>query len=142
MGNRDTTTHSKHPKTTHGYYAALGTDYDPVALEEVHQQLEAEFSPQSYIARFMINQLAIDIVRLGRLQRFDADAIKEELNPPTYSDPLSHDPFTCKTVIDEGAKSPLTEAYLKKVDPIHSRHESAILNRILRIFDVIRATQP
>ena len=142
MGNRDTATQPKHARTTHGYFASLKTEYDPVALEEVHQELRTEFSPQTYIAKFMIKQLAIDIVRLGRLQRFDADALREELNPPTYFDPLSLDALSDRQMVDAGNKSPITDQYLKKVDPIHSRHENSIFNRILRILNVIQSTQP
>lgn len=124
---------------SHGYYAALTTQYDPIAAEDVASALKAEFSPKTYIDVFLIDQLALNMIRLGRLQRFDADALREELNPPKYFDPLSLDDLSGRTMISEGNKSPVSEKYLKKVDSIYSRHEGALFNRILRILEVVRA---
>jgi hypothetical protein len=127
------------PCFSHGYYAALTTQYDPIAAADVTAALKSEFSPKTYIDVFLIDQLALNMVRLARLQRFDADALREELNPPIYFDPLSIDDFSDRKVLSEGDKSPVSDNYLKKVDPIYSRHESAIFNRILRIMEVLRA---
>ena len=128
-------------KTKHGYFASLKTEYDGIDLDAVYRDLVAEFKPSTYTARILIRQLTVDTVRLMRMQRFEAEALREELNPPKYFDPLDTLTSADRQLVHEGEKAKVSEAYLKKIDPIYSRHENAVFNRIIKVLEIIKANQ-
>ena len=76
-----------------------------------------------------------------RMQRFEAEALREELNPPKYFDPLDTLTSADRQLVHEGEKAKVSEAYLKKIDPIYSRHENAVFNRIIKVLEIIKANQ-
>ncbi|MBM4252750.1 MAG: hypothetical protein FJ146_12315 [Deltaproteobacteria bacterium] len=132
---------SPQQKPKHSYFAGLKTEYDALELEDVYQELEGEFSPATFTGRVLLQQLSLDIVRLGRLQRYEAEALREELNPRRYFDAAEFAADCSRIVMEEGVKAQVSENFLKKVDLIYTRYETNVFNRILRLLEILKALQ-
>ena len=141
MGQRDNKNNRPSARTKHGYFTPLETEYDAISLDEVYAELDAEFKPSTFTARLLVRQLTMDTARLTRLQKFEAEVLREELNPPKYFDPLEIMLSADRPLVHEGEKARISEAFLKKVDPIYSRHENTVFNRIIRILEIIKASK-
>src|SRR3989338_8695186 len=100
---------------THGFFAHLTTGFDGADFDAVYAELEAEFQPASFSTKILLRQLCIDIVRLTRLQRFEAEALREELDPPQFVDPMGFDDSFKPQLVHQGQKSQISPTFLEKV---------------------------
>ena len=79
------TTSTRTNATTHGLLAAGITELDDAeGYRVILQELEQETNPVGTIETFLVESIAVEMVRLRRARRLEAQHINGALDPPTY----------------------------------------------------------
>jgi hypothetical protein len=79
------TTSTQNNATKHGLLAAGITELDDAeGYRLILQELERETNPAGPIEMFLVESIAVEMVRLRRARRLEAQHINGALDPPTY----------------------------------------------------------
>lgn len=125
----------------HGVLAHCSTKYDLIDLEDVYSELAGEFGDTSPSRCFLIQQLALTILRLARCSRAETEIIREALNPKIVKvrNPMILD-FSRVEVISEGEPTTIPYDKLEQLELIYGRYEAVLLRRALKLIDALKRT--
>jgi hypothetical protein len=126
--------------TKHGLLAEGISELDDAKEYQILlTNLQKEKAPVGLVETMLVKSIALDITRLGRARRLEAEYITAELNPPTYSSLL---PDLCEpTVVDPGIPPAIGfEGGQRRVN-VYQRYETTFLNRILRLLHELERLQ-
>ena len=126
----------------------FATNYDPVSVKEVFDRLIQEHGDGTPLREMVIQQLAVTFVRLNRCARYEAETIREALNPPRYETVVIEEPTlnidldcfgkTETRLAHEGEKALLGGDTIAKLQALTSRHESQLFSRLMSLLAALR----
>lgn len=118
---------TRYNATKHGLLSKGVTELDNHDdYEETIRYLTIVYCPLGPVERFLIERVALDIVRAQRIARLEAEYISGMSNRATAS--TSATPDRCTPMIDPM----MMKEYLGPLLGILQRYDSAIMNRLLR----------
>jgi hypothetical protein len=127
----------------HGLLAKGITELDdPEAYTELLQRLNDAQQPVGDIESFLVERIALAIVRLRRIARMEAEYIRGELHPEVrgksslerYKD--EHEP-----VLDAGLPAPMSATSVEALSANFQRYESAMENKLYRAMNELERLQ-
>jgi hypothetical protein len=127
------TTSTRFNATKHGLLAHGITELD--SAEEYRNTLRR--LNQTYVAEletFLLERMALNMIRLRRSRRLEAEYITDILNPPIYDetqDPLRMQSFKVP-VIDPGLPAPVSSEDFEPLVNTFQRYETALENKLFR----------
>src|SRR6266852_4300712 len=119
--------------TKHGLLAAGITELDDA--NEYRNTLRG--LDQAYVAeleKFLLERIALNMIRLRRSGRLEAEYITAILNPPVYGeaqDPLGMPSFE-RPLIDPGLPAPVSSEKLEPLVNTFQRYDTALENKVFR----------
>ena len=141
--NRSNGQKSRGPKNTngtrynarkHGLLAAGLTELDKVE-RNLLRTLMAELKPVGQIENILVQSAALEIIRLSRARRLEAEYITSLLNPPGDLG-ISFD-----EVFNPGKPAAISAESAQRLVNIFQRYESVIFNRFLRTLHELERRQ-
>jgi hypothetical protein len=118
---------------THGLYARTLTDLDD--REEYGlslARLNAEHNPVGELECFLVESIAMNMMRMRRAWRMEADYITDQLHPAkTAHSPEDLIEMTCE-IIDPGQPAPLKKHMVEPLVTTFQRQQTSIANEISR----------
>jgi len=130
--------------TKHGLLAMGITELDDAEdYRALLNNLRAEKAPVGIVETQHVESIALDIVRLRRARRLEAEYITGELNPPIHApSPLGHDlKLFQHVVLDPGLPAALSFDSAQRLVTIYQRYETTISLRLSRTFDQLERLQ-
>jgi hypothetical protein len=132
---------SKMNAIKHGILNQCLTPYDNIDLEDIYNQFATEFGDETPSRRFLIQQLALTILRLHRCVRAETELLREALDPVvTKEEHLMNfdiNPVTI-TVIHEGDPATISAEELNKFSLIYDRYEPKFFSRAVRLISILQ----
>jgi hypothetical protein len=122
--------------TKHGLLAVGITELDDAeGYRALLNNLREEKAPVGTVETLLIEAIALDMVRLRRARRLDAEYITGELNPPIQGPGLFGDDTKLfqGTLIDPGLPALMSSESAQRLVSVFQRYESTFLFRILRL---------
>ena len=123
----------------HGLTSMMLTDLDdPRKLTRLRAKLRQEFQPQGTLESFLVERIAVTLVRCERATGLESQRIQAHLHPPKYGSSLLARRFAELTsdsacpVLDPGLPAPLTDDTVRNLHEIYGRYEVSIENRLFR----------
>jgi hypothetical protein len=141
-GPKDTTS-TRFNATKHGLLARGITELDDAeSYRAILDNLRREKAPVGTLETALVESLALEIARLPRARRLEAEYITAVLNPPILkSQALPVDLFFEPTVIDPGLPAAIHADCMAKLVSLYQRYETAIHNRIFRLIHELERLQ-
>ena len=136
-GPNDTTS-TRYNAVKHGLLAEGVTELDnPEKYHELCSQLEAALRPVGDIEKFLVKRIALNMVRLNRAARLEAEFITHILNPPeTKIEGGSHaqldEAMGRRVVLDPGLPARLSIIAIDGLAGKFQRYETALDNKLFR----------
>jgi hypothetical protein len=132
----DNTSSSKLNAVRHGLLSKGLTQMDDCeTYHAVLAELERAKSPVGSIEKFLVQTIALDMVKLPRAQRCEAEYLTGVLNQPTYEDDLANDLrtlFPQRRMLDPGIPATLTTEVIQHLVHTYDRYQTSIVNRFVR----------
>jgi hypothetical protein len=131
--------------TTHGVLSHCTTKYDLLDIGQLYTEFAEEFGETSPSRKFLIQQLALTVLRLTRCARAETELLREALNPRItevhggFETGIS---FGHTVVISEGEPATITSEALEKFALIYERYEPKLVSRFLRIIGFLKENTP
>jgi hypothetical protein len=131
-GPKDTTS-TRFNATRHGLLAIGITEHDDVeGCRDVLRNLTQEKNPVGPVEKFLVEAMALDMMRCRRARRIEAECITGELHPPTITPGFSQImDFDGPTVSDPGIPAPIGFKSVQHLVTLQ-RYESTFSNRVVR----------
>lgn len=133
---------TKYNALKHGILAHAVTDYDIIDLDELYQSLTQVFSDDCPYSQFLIQQLALSILRLSRCSRAETEFLLEILDPKQIevNEPFGDLNILKPTieVIHEGSPATVSDGAWKRFSMIYDRYEPRFFNRALKLFQALQ----
>lgn len=129
---------SKYNAQKHGILRSSITDYEQDFYPSILEELEADYQPQGVIEQILLERIAINYLKLFRVQKAETEFMKSKLHPrrtrteggitlPKYEDLVG------KTiVIDEGYFPVVSNDSIQVIMDTYGRYETTIENRFYR----------
>jgi hypothetical protein len=119
---------------------------DPDVYRDLLARLTAELRPVGVIETFISEGIALDIVRILRVRRLEAEAITASLNPPITKteggiDLDIQDMIGTTVVLDPGLPASLPSEVVERLADGFARYETMTANRLLRAVKELRQMQ-
>ena len=132
---------TRYNATKHGLLAQGVTELDNAAsYQELRQELLNEIAPVGPMETFLVETIALEMVRLRRARELEARFLTAVLNPPTReSDCLLGD--LGEEIIDPGLPAPVDERSAEKLVNTFQRYESTFLARLFRTLHELERLQ-
>ena len=130
------TTSTRFNATKHGLLAVGITELeDAEGYRSILNNLREEKAPVGMVETQLIEAIALDMVRLRRARRLEAEYITGELNPPIQGPGLFDDDTKLfqGTLIDPGLPALMSSDSAQRLVSVFQRYESTFLFRILRL---------
>ncbi len=123
----------------HGILATHMTEFDVLNIVEVYNDLASEFGDDTPSRCFIIQQLALTVVRLSRCARAETELLREALNPRvTRVECLLDISLETTVVVSEGSPATLSVERLQQFSLIHERYEPRLVARFLRLVEALK----
>jgi hypothetical protein len=138
------TTSTRFNATKHGLLAQGITELDDAdSYHALLSNLRQERAPVGPFEELLVESIALEIVRLARARRFEAEYITAELNPPIHDNSPFGDELTLLQgpMLDPGLPAAMSSDSTQRLVSIFQRYESIFLNRILRFFHELERLQ-
>ena len=142
------TTSTRYNAAKHGLLAQGVTELDDAdAYRHLLASLTAEYRPVGPIETFLVESIALDMLRIRRARRLEADHITAALNPPiterTSNDitKLLAELEDTEKIVDPGLPASLSAATVCELADGFSRYETMIENRLYRALNQLRFIQ-
>jgi hypothetical protein len=130
------TTSTRFNATKHGLSAAGITELDNAAgYRATLKALRQEKAPIGEIENFLVDSIALDMVRSRRARRCEAQFITSELNPPECGGPDPLADFNLQLlapIVDPGLPASIRSGTMKLIVSDYQRHETRYLNQFFR----------
>lgn len=97
--------------------------------------------PEGDIEAFLVERIALAMVRLRRIARMEAEYIRGELHPPVLNESLDMDDLYKPRVIDPGLPAPMSGKSVEALAGTFQRYESAIENKLCRAMNQLERLQ-
>jgi hypothetical protein len=134
------TTSTRFNATKHGLLALGITELDDAeGYRNTLSGLEKEFNPVGLIEMFLVESAAVEMVRLRRARRLEAEYITEVLNPPIESGPMCELPSLFH--VDPGLPALMKLPSVQALVSVHQRYESPIVHRLFRTLHELERLQ-
>ena len=107
------------------------------------RDLNREKNPQGPVETFLVESAALDMVRLRRARRLEAEYITEALNPPIHApSPLENlDQFNVRPLVDPGLPATMHYQGVQRLVNTFQRYETAIALRLSRTLHELERVQ-
>jgi hypothetical protein len=143
-GPKDTTS-TRYNAAKHGLLAQGITELDDAeAYTALLQRLNEAHRPAGDIETFLVERIALAMVRLRRIARMEAEYITGVLNPPVRGKPLlggDSDELLNGPVIDPGLPAPMSGHSVEALAGTFQRYESAMENKLYRAMNQLERLQ-
>jgi hypothetical protein len=123
----------------HGLTSMMLTDLDDRRkLGRLRAKLKQELQPQGTLESFLVDRIAVSLVRCERATGLESQRIQAHLHPPKYGRSFLERRFAELTgdsvcpVLDPGLPAPLTDDTVRNLHEIYGRYEVSIENRLFR----------
>ena len=134
------TTSTRFNATKHGLLAAGITELDDSnGYRAVLNNLREEKTPVGTVEAVFVESVALDIVRLRRARRFEAEYITDELNPPIHEAELC-DLLIDGQMLDPGLPATISFKAIQQLVTLQ-RYESTFANRLFRTLHELERSQ-
>jgi hypothetical protein len=130
--------------TKHGLLSAGISELDDAeGYRAVLRDLNREKDPQGPVETFLVESAALDMVRLRRARRLEAEYITEALNPPIHEPgPLGNlDQFDVGPLVDPGLPATMHYQGVQRLVNTFQRYETAIALRLSRTLHELERVQ-
>ena len=141
------TTSTRFNACKHGLLSAGITELDDAeGYRAVLRDLNREKDPQGPLETFLVESAALDMVRLRRARRLEAEYITETLNPPIHG-PGSPGPlgnlgqFDVGPLVDPGLPATMHYHGVQRLVNTFQRYETAIALRLSRTLHELERVQ-
>ena len=128
-------TRTKLSALSHGLLAIGITQLDDLkAYRKLVRELKEQMNPVGALENFLLEAVALDLVRWPRARRFESQYITEILNPTKHErDPLGEvlSDFQGR-VVDPGMPAALKPAAIQMLVTVYQRYETCFANRLFR----------
>jgi hypothetical protein len=126
------TTSTRTNATKHGLLAAGITELDDAeGYRVILQELEQETNPVGTIESFLVESIAVELVRLRRARRLEAQHINGALDPSTYKTVVRTSSMH-RPQIDPGLPARLRLEHIYPLVKLFQRYEATIQSRFFR----------
>jgi len=126
------TTSTRTNATKHGLLAAGITELDDAeGYRVILQELEQETSPVGTIETFLVESIAVELVRLRRARRLEAQHINGALDPPTNKTVVRTSSMH-RPQIDPGLPARMRLEHIYPLVKLFQRYEATIQSRFFR----------
>ena len=141
-GPKDTTS-TRFNATKHGLLAEGITELDHAAgYHALLNNLREEKAPVGMVETLLVESVALDMVRLRRARRLEAEYITAELNPPTLEASVFGLPDLSEpTILDPGLPAAISSESAQRLVNVFQRYESTFVIRILRLLHELERLQ-
>jgi hypothetical protein len=134
------TTSTRFNATKHGLLAVGITELDDAeGYRNTLSGLEKQLNPVGLIEVFLVESAAVEMVRLRRARRLEAEYITEILNPPIESGPMCDLPSLFH--VDPGLPALMKLQSVQPLVSVFQRYESTIAHRLFRILHELERLQ-
>jgi len=124
----------------HGLLAKGITELDDSeAYESLLQRLTDAYRPVGDLEEFYLQRIALDIMRLRRAARLEAEYITGEIHPPVMTEGIQN-PFAA-TITDPGLPPPVSALGAINLVSGFQRYETTIENRLYRAINQLERLQ-
>ncbi|MGO9576252.1 MAG: hypothetical protein ACLPTQ_18220, partial [Terriglobales bacterium] len=129
--------------TKHGLLAMGITELDDAeGCRALLDDLRKEKAPVGVVETLLVESVALDMIRLRRARRLEAEYIIGELNPPTIQAFLFDLPDLSKpTILDPGLPAVIGFESGQRLVNVFQRYETTFVTRILRLLHELERLQ-
>ena len=138
------TTSTRFNETKHGLLALGVTELDEAeGYRATLSDLMQEWNPVGTVEIFLVEAMALDMIRWRRSRRLEAEYITGVLNPPLYE----NDPAADLTrsfqgrVLDPGLPAPISAGCVQNLVSTFQRYETFFANRLFRTLHELERIQ-
>lgn len=138
---------SRYNAQTHGILRIALTDYEKEFYSNILDDLLLENEPQGIIEEILIERIAVNYMKLFRVQKAEAEFMKSKLNPLItkteggYSFEVDELLAGKTVVIKEGYYPTITSDNVQTIMDIYGRYETTIENRLFRALHELERAQ-
>jgi len=133
------TTSTRTNATKHGLLSAGVTALDDAeGYSTMLRDLVKETNPVGRIEEFLVESVAVEMVKLCRAWRLEGEHITSVLNPPIYKAVV---PASSHYPIDPGLPAAMNLESVQPLVSVFQRYEGTILQRLLRILHELERLQ-
>jgi hypothetical protein len=130
----------------HGILRASITEYEQEFYAGILKDLEEDYQPQSVIEQILLERLAINYLKLFRVQKAETEFMKAHLNPSEYRTEggidYNMEEYIGKTVLVKEGYSPVVkEEQIQVLMNTFGRYETTIENRLFRTLHELERAQ-
>lgn len=138
------TTSTRFNATKHGLLSAVITELDNAeGYCDALRDLINEKDPYGIVETFLVECAALDMIRLRRARRLEAEFITEALNPPIYEpNPLENfGQFEVSPLVDPGLPATMPYASVQRLVSTFQRYEASIALKLFRSLHELERVQ-
>lgn len=123
---------SRYNALTHGILRISITEYEQGFYSKILDDLQIEYEPKSVIEQMIIERIAVNYMKLFRVQKAETEFMKSKLNPRItkteggYSFQVDELLVGKTTVVKEGYYPAITSDYIQTLMDIFGRYEATI----------------
>lgn len=136
-------TSSRFNATKHGLLAQGITELDDAeAYTALLQRLNKDFRPKGDIEAFLVERIALAMVRLRRIARMEAEYIRGEIHPPILGEKITLDFENMdRPVLDPGLPAPMSGRSVEALAGTFQRYESSMEGKLYRAMNQLERLQ-
>jgi hypothetical protein len=105
------------------------------------QRLNEAHRPAGDIETFLVERIALAMVRLRRIARMEAEYITGELHPKVFADSPLYNSDYDRLVIEPGLPAPMSGESVEALAGTFQRYESAMENKLYRAMNQLERLQ-
>lgn len=128
---------SKYNAQVHGILRLSITEYEQEFYSEIMGDLIKQYQPQGIIEQIIIERIAINYLKLFRVQKAETEYVKSQLNPRIIKDLLDF----VDEAMSEGYTPKIGSESVEKLADIYARYETTIENRLFRAIHELERAQ-
>lgn len=138
---------SKYNAQKHGILRNSVTEYEHDFYISLLEDLEGEYKPMGVIERILLERIAVNYLKLFRVQKAETEFMKSKLNPRItrteggFSFVTDEDIIGKTVVIEEGYSPKIDETSVEILASVYGRYESTIENRLYRSINELEKVQ-
>lgn len=129
---------SKYNAQVHGILRQSITEYEQEFYSEILNDLKNEYKTKGIIEEILIERIAINYLKLFRLQKAETEFIKSQLNPKVIKELFE---LELGEVLNEGYIPKIGSDSIEKLAGIYARYETTIENRLFRAVHELERAQ-
>lgn len=118
------------------------TEFDSVSGLKIYRGLLEEYGADTPSRKFLVQQLALTMVRLERCARMESEIIAEAIDPPVIEEVLEEGVEELSKMVKthEGTPATISPVYFKRLAELDERYGSKLTRRAMRLMQELRRT--